>query len=123
MEEIIRKILREFDDSTEDEIRNIEDKKKYIEKLLPSIIKFFEDMFKDDLFEVEVANKRIHYASINYSTDTYLLKFKFNQIPKENVFNIRMTIIKILDNIFNIDTFKYGIPLDIEIYVKTWKKV
>jgi hypothetical protein len=123
MEEIIRKILREMDDSTEDEIRNIEDKRRYIAKLLPVIVKFFKDTFKDDLFEIEVVDKKIHYASIKLSMDTYLLMFKFNQIPKENEFNMRRTILKKLENIFNIDITRYGVPLDIEIYVKSWKKI
>ena len=123
MEEIIRKILREMDDSTEDKIRNIEDKRRYIAKLLPVIVKFFKDTFKDDLFEIEVVDKKIHYASINLSMDTYLLMFKFNQIPKENEFNMRRTILKKLENIFNIDITRYGVPLDIEIYVKSWKKI
>jgi hypothetical protein len=123
MEEIIRKILREMDDSTEDEIRNIEDKRRYIAKLLPVIVKFFKDTFKDDLFEIEVVDEKIHYASIKLSMDTYLLMFKFNQIPKENEFNMRRTILKKLENIFNIDITRYGVPLDIEIYVKSWKKI
>jgi hypothetical protein len=126
MKKIIRKILREFDDSTEDELTKlikIEDKKEYIEKLLPVIIKFFEGSFKDNLFEIEVVNKKIHYASVGSSMDTYLLNFKFNQIPEENKFNIRRTIINKLDSIFNINIMEYGVPLDIEIYVKTWKKI
>ena len=126
MKKIIRKILREFDDSTEDELTNlitIENKKEYIEKLLPVIIKFFEGSLKDNLFEIEVVNKKIHYASVGSSMDTYLLNFKFNQIPEENKFNIRRTIINKLDSIFNINIMEYGVPLDIEIYVKTWKKI
>lgn len=129
MEEIIRKILREFDDSTENELTNIdkilkiEDDREYITKLLPVIIKFFKDSFKDDLFEIEVSNKKIFYASTSHSGDSYILNFKFNQIPEKNKHNIRRTIVNKLNSIFNINIMKYGVPLDIEIYVKSWKKI
>jgi hypothetical protein len=123
MEDIIRKILREMDNPNEDRIKEIEDKKKYVKKLLPSIIKFFKDSFSEDLLDIEVTTKGVHYSSENYSTDEYLLKFYFNKIPKEHEFNMRRTIIRNLDNMFNINIIRYGVPLDFEIYVKTWKKL
>jgi hypothetical protein len=123
MEDIIRKILREMDNSNEDRIKEIEDKKKYVKKLLPSIIKFFKDSFSEDLLDIEVITKKVHYGVENYSTDEYLLKFYFNKIPKEHEFNMRRTIIRNLDNMFNINITRYGVPLDLEIYVKTWKKL
>jgi hypothetical protein len=123
MEDIIRKILREIDNSNEDRIKEIEDKKKYVKKLLPSIIKFFKDSFSEDLLDIEVTTKGVHYSSENYSTDEYLLKFYFNKIPKEHEFNMRRIIIRNLDNMFNINIINYAVPLDLEIYVKTWKKL
>jgi hypothetical protein len=123
MEDIIRKILREMENSNEDRIKEIEDKKKYVKKLLPSIIKFFKDSFSEDLLDIEVITKKVHYGVENYSTDEYLLKFYFNKIPKEHEFNMRRTIIRNLDNMFNINITRYGVPLDLEIYVKTWKKL
>jgi hypothetical protein len=123
MEDIIRKILREMDNSNEDRIKEIEDKKKYVKKLLPSIIKFFKDSFSEDLLDIEVTTKGVHYSSENYSTDEYLLKFYFNKIPKEHEFNMRRIIIRNLDNMFNINIINYAVPLDLEIYVKTWKKL
>jgi hypothetical protein len=123
MEDIIRKILREMENSNDNNIKKIEDNKKYIKKLLPSIIKFFKDSFSEDLLDIEVITKKVHYSSENYSTDGYLLKFYFTEIPKEHEFNMRRTIIRNLDNIFNIDITKYGVPLDLEFYVKTWKKI
>lgn len=123
MEDIIRKILREMDNPDEDKIKKIEDKKKYIKKLLPTIINFFKDSFSEDLFEIDVTTKGTHYSSENYSTDNYLLKFYFNEIPEKHKHNIRRTIIRNLDNMFNIDITRYGVPLDFEIYVKTWKKL
>ena len=123
MEDIIRKILREMDNSNEDRIKNIEDKKKYIKKLLPIIIKFLKDSFSEDLLDIEVITKKVHYGVENYSTEEYLLKFYFNEIPKEHEFNMRRTIIRNLDNMFNINITRYGVPLDLEIYVKTWKKL
>jgi hypothetical protein len=123
MEDIIRKILREMENSNEDRIKEIEDKKKYVKKLLPSIIKFFKDSFSEDLLDIEVTTKGVHYSSENYSTDEYLLKFYFNKIPKEHEFNMRRIIIRNLDNMFNINIINYAVPLDLEIYVKTWKKL
>ena len=123
MEDIIRKILREMDNPNEDRIKEIEDKKKYVKKLLPSIVKFLKDSFSEDLFDIEVITKKVHYGVENYSTDEYLLKFYFNKIPKEHEFNMRRTIIRNLDNMFNINIINYAVPLDFEIYVKTWKKL
>ena len=122
MEDIIRKILREMDNSNEDRVKKIEDNKKYIKKLLPSIIKFFKDSFSEDLLDIEVITKKV-YGVENYSTEEYLLKFYFNEIPKEHEFNMRRTIIRNLDNMFNINITRYDVPLDLEIYVKTWKKL
>lgn len=123
MEHIIRKILREVESSKEDRIKEIEDKKKYIGKMLPIISDYFEGTFGNNLFEIESSKKRIHYGNDNYSTDTYILKFYFNEIPKENEFNLRRSIINSLERLFNINVTKYGVPLDIEIYVKQWKKI
>lgn len=123
MEHIIRKILREVESSKEDRIKEIEDKKKYIGKMLPIISDYFEGTFGNNLFEIESSKKGIHYGNDNYSTDTYILKFYFNEIPKENEFNLRRSIINSLERLFNINVTKYGVPLDIEIYVKQWKKI
>ena len=123
MEHIIRKVIKEVSDSKEESIKKIEDKKKYIVKMLPIISEYFEGTFGDDLFELIVTNDRTHFGGENYSTDTYLLKFYFNEIPKENEFNLRRSIINRLNNLFDIDITKYGVPLNIEIYVKQWKQI
>ena len=91
--------------------------------MLPIISEYFEGTFGDDLFELIVTNDRTHFGGENYSTDTYLLKFYFNEIPKENEFNLRRSIINRLNNLFDIDITKYGVPLNIEIYVKQWKQI
>ena len=80
MEHIIRKVIKEVRDSKEESIKKIEDKKKYIGKMLPIISEYFEGTFGDDLFELIVTNDRTHFGGENYSTDTYLLKFYFNEI-------------------------------------------
>lgn len=123
MEHIIRKVIKEVSDSKEESIKKIEDKKKYIVKMLPIISEYFEGTFGDDLFELIVTNDRTHFGGENYSTDTYLLKFYFNEIPKENEFNLRRSIINRLNNLFDIDITRYGVPLNIEIYVKQWKQI
>lgn len=124
MEHIIRKVIKEVTNSKEESIKKIEDKKKYIGTMLPIISEYFEGTFGDDLFELIVTNDRkTYFGGENYWTDTYLLKFYFNEIPKENKFNIRRSIINRLNNLFDIDITRYGVPLNIEIYVKQWKQI
>ena len=52
MEHIIRKVIKEVSDSKEESIKKIEEKKKYIGKMLPIISEYFEGTFGDDLFEL-----------------------------------------------------------------------
>lgn len=49
MEHIIRKVIKEVSDSNKVTIKKIEDKKKYIGKILPMIVNYFEVTFGDDL--------------------------------------------------------------------------
>ena len=45
MEHIIRKVIKEVSDSKEESIKKIEDKKKYIGKMLPIISEYFEGKY------------------------------------------------------------------------------
>ena len=130
MRDLIRKVLQEKkqkgkeEDSTEDVIEEIKSNKKRIEKLLPKIINFFESTFENDLYKLEVdKNGSVHYGMENFSIDNIELVFYFNQIPegKENI--IRRNIIISLRDLFNVDITRYGVPLNVSVYVKTWKKV
>jgi hypothetical protein len=130
MRDLIRKVLQEKkqkgkeENSAEDIIEEIKSNKERIEKLLPTIIDFFESTYKNDLYKLEV-NKdgSVHYGMENFSIDNIELVFYFNQIPKGNENIIRRNIILYLRDLFNVDITRYGVPLDISVYVKTWTKV
>jgi len=140
MRNIIKKILKEMRDtpdwvekfhnlSTEERIEFIEKKKKYIEKLIPRIIELFEEKYGDYIDRVEVGEKGVHYGSENYSTKEVLLKFYFNNFDDnvaETNHDLKVQVIKDIKNFFNIDLEYYGVPLDLEFYIKTpkgWKKM
>jgi len=140
MRNIIKKILKEIRDapdwvekfhnlSTEERIEFIEKKKKYIEKLIPRIIELFEEKYGDYIDRVEVGEKGVHYGSENYSTKEVLLKFYFNYVDDnvaETTHDLKVQVIKDIKNFFNIDLEYYGVPLDLEFYIKTpkgWKKM
>ena len=140
MKETIRKILKEMREApdwvekfhnlpTEERIEFIEKKKKYIEKYIPRIIEFFERKYGDYIDRVEVEEKGVHYGSENYSSKEVLLKFYFNDVDDnvaETNHDLQIKVRKDIKNFFNIDLEYYGVPLDLEFYIKTskgWKKM
>lgn len=111
---------------TEGRIEFIEKYKKRIEKLLPRIVEFFEQKFGDYVDRIEVGEKRIHYGSENYSTVKFLLKFYFNDVDDnvaETNYDLMIKVRNDLKNFFNIEVAYYGVPLDLEFYLKTWKRI
>ena len=141
MKELIRKILREgmqiSDDApdwvekfhalpTKGRIEFIENYKIRIERILPIIIEFFERKFGDYLDKLEVGKKSTHYGSENYSTEKLLLKFYFNDVDDnvaETNYDLMKKVRNDLKNFFNIDLEYYGVPLDLEFYIKTWERM
>ena len=140
MRNIIKKILKEMRDApdwvekfhnlpTEERIEFIEKKKKYIEKYIPRIIEFFERKYGDYIDRVEVEEKGVYYGSENYSSKEVLLKFYFNDVDDnvaETNHDLQIKVRKDIKNFFNIDLEYYGVPLDLEFYIKTskgWKKM
>lgn len=140
MRNIIKKILKEMRDApdwvekfhnlpTEERIEFIEKKRKYIEKYIPRIIELFEEKYGDYLNRVEVEEKGVYYGSENYSTKEVLLKFFFNDVDDnvaETNHDLILQVRKDIKNFFNIDLEYYGVPLDLEFYIKTskgWKKM
>jgi len=143
MRNIIKKILKEMiimepntpdwvekfhNLPTEERIEFIEKKKKYIEKLIPKIVVFFELKYSDYIDRIEIGKKSVYYGSENYSTKEVLLKFYFNDnITKTmRVLSLRLDVIEDLQKFFNIDLGYYGVPLDLEFYIKTpkgWKNM
>jgi hypothetical protein len=126
MRNIVHKVLKEIKDlqnikSRKERINNIKYNKEYVEKLLPMIVKFFEQRFKDNLDKVEVKSNGVSYGNENFSTESFKLVFYFNQIPEDSKFSVRKEIITYLINMFGIDVTRYGIPLSITVLVKEWK--
>jgi len=128
MKDIVHRVLTETkilkEESIENSIEEIKSNKKRIRKLLPIIVDFFESGFKNDLYKLEVnEDSSVHYGLENFSIERVELVFYFNQIPKGSENIIRRNIILYLKDLFNVDITRYGVPLDISVYVKTWKKV
>jgi hypothetical protein len=130
MRDLIRKVLQEKrqkgkdEDSSEDIIEIIKSNKERINKLLPKIVNFYESTYENDLYKLEVnKDSSVHYGMEDFSIETVELIFYFNQIPKGKENIIRRDIINSLRNLFDIDITRYGVPLDISVYVKTWTKV
>ena len=67
--------------------------------------------------------------SENYSSKEVLLKFYFNDVDDnvaETNHDLQIKVRKDIKNFFNIDLEYYGVPLDLEFYIKTskgWKKM
>jgi len=128
MKDIVHRVLTETkilkEESIENSIEEIKSNKKRIRKLLPIIVDFFESEFKNDLYKLEVnEDSSVLYGLENFSIERVELVFYFNQIPKGSENIIRRNIILYLKDLFNVDITRYGVPLDISVYVKTWKKV
>jgi hypothetical protein len=127
MKDIIHKVLRETKElhnikSRVERVDIIEYNKKYIEKLLPTIVKLFEHTFKDDIDKIEVEKTDTRYGNENFKIESFKLIFYFNQIPKDSKFSITRDIIQYLRDMFDIDITRYGIPLSITVLLKEWKE-
>ena len=132
MKELIRKVLKEaklVDDapewvkkfntlSREDRIDFIENKKKEIEKLLPTIIGFFKDKFGGDLVKIKEFEKPVHYGHEYYSTTIIVLMFYFSS---DVDLSVKMEVRRDLKSFFNIDVEYYGVPLRLEFYIQRWE--
>ena len=128
MKDIIHRVLMETkmsrEESIEKTIEEIKSNKKRIIKLLPKIVDFFESRFENDLYKLEVnEDSSVYYGMENFSMERVELVFYFNQIPKGSENIIRREIIGNLRDLFNVDMTRYGVPLDVSVYVKTWTKV
>jgi len=117
VENIIRKILKEYSSAPEGDkearIIEIEKRKKHIDKLLPAMIELFKDKFGDELVKIEVDDKKVHYGNELYSTTIKNLKFFFSDEAKQNY---RKEIYRDINSFFGIDITYYGVPLYVEIY-------
>lgn len=131
MKNLIRKILREswskdpewvdkFNKSSREErIEFIEDKKRYIEKLIPKISKYFKIKFGKKLDKIVVHKKWVMYGHERHDTEQIYLNFYFHDVgPDLDYWSVKKSIIRDLSLVFNLDIEYYGIPLNVEFFEK-----
>ena len=104
--------------SAEDITKEIKRKEKYIEQILPKLIKYFKVKYKDELVKIEIESVPVGFGHANYLTEIPRLEFYFENSLVNRVYDI----MEDLRN-FDIDMSAYGTPLRIRIYEHTWKIV
>ena len=136
MKDLIRKILREstkissdapdwvkkfHELSREERIEDIKKRKKELERMIPKIVEFFKSKFGQDLVDLVVKEKGVHYGSESHSDNKILLDFRFSdKIP--DVRKLKHEVFRDLRSFFNLDIEYYGLPLDLEFHKATWEK-
>jgi hypothetical protein len=136
MKDLIRKILREstkissdapdwvkkfHELSREERIEDIKKRKKELERIIPKIVEFFKSKFGQDLVDLVVKEKGVHYGSESHSDNKILLDFRFSdKIP--DVRKLKQEVFRDLRSFFNLDIEYYGLPLDLEFHKATWEK-
>ena len=142
MKDLIRKILHEsiqishetpdwvekFGDlSDEERIQFIKDYKKHVERILPTIVKYFKYKLGDELVKIEIGEHGVHYGNENFSIQVPTIKFyfDFSNLNRDNNWSqlAKREIYQDLRLFFNIDITYYGTPLNFEIYKMTWERV
>lgn len=104
----------------------IKNNKKRIEKLIPNIVEYFKTEFGDKLVKIEIDEKEVHYGHENLSLQIPNIKFYFDftELPNnKNWSELAKRTIYIDLKYFNIDIIDYGVPLNFEVYKKTWERV
>lgn len=135
MKELIRNILRESingEDSSdwnkfnnlskEERVEYIKEYKTRIEKLIPSIVKYFKVRFKGTFQKIEIQEKRVHYSSENLSISIPVMKF-YIEDQDTNYSRMKQDIHREIKDFFGIDVYRYATPLDFEVYRMRWERV
>jgi hypothetical protein len=124
MRDLIRKFLLEYSSApqgnTEERIREIKRRFDHISELIPTMVKFYTKKYKNSLERIEVEEKKIHYGNENYTGKGIVLKLFFSEIPREN---IRGEVWDYMDRIFGINMKYYGVPLNIDVYIKKYERI
>jgi hypothetical protein len=135
MRDIIRRVLREtVEPSTdgvkkkyafktkEEKIEDIEKNRKYLENILPKIIKYFKLKFGDELVDVSVRVEPYLFLSADYNSERFVVTFLFDgtSIPETSM--NKSEIWRDLDSLFNLDLKRWDIPLSVWAKSTTPKK-
>ena len=125
MRESIKKILREYESppegTTEERIQEIENRFEEIKKMMPTIIRLYKSKYRGDLEKIDVDIKNIHYGNENYTGKELVLKLYFSDNLKKTT--LRGEVWDYMKNFFGIDMTYYGVPIDVEVYVKNYIRV
>ena len=125
MRNLIRKILLEYSippvGNREDRIREIERRFDEINHLVPSLIKFYQNMYKKELEKVDVDVKKIFYGNEQYSGKEIVLKLYFSDTIDTD--GLRREIWDYMEKVFGIDMQIYGVPLLVEVYIKKYERI
>lgn len=107
-----------YDLKREKQIEFIDNYKQHIERLLPTIIKYFKTKY-DDSVKIEVGSHKVNYVNERYSYEKIIIKFDFDgdSIMSLGEYGIKKKIYDDLESVFNINPRKSGTPLDIKVYV------
>jgi len=128
MRDLIKKILRENSLTTvsgtrEERIKQIDERIRIINRLLPKIKKFIEINFGSEIEKVEIGIKAVHYGNENYSVTIPEVDIYFKENTFYGVNEIKTQIFEVLKNYFNIDVTRYGVPIHFTFYKKVWEKM
>lgn len=108
----------ESDEMSEEEmLEKIKERERYIEKVLPKVIRYFKSKYKDELVKIDIDTIGVGFGHANYYTNIPRLEFYFNN----SLINRATDIKNDLSDVFDIDLSIYGTPLRLRVYEQTWK--
>jgi hypothetical protein len=134
MKDLIRRILRESWESLnpewfkkfmkmnrEERIQFIDNKRNYIEKILPKLEKFLRLKYKRTLDYITISKLNVKYADEDYITEQFYIKLYFSNIETDYS-SLKKSIFRDLSMVFGLDVEYYGIPMNIQFYENENKK-
>ena len=86
-------------------------------KLEKVMVKYFDQMYGEYLYEIETRYKGVHFGGVNYSAEYLMFKFCFDEgVSYSKVSDNRKKIRDAFNLMFNFDLGKWGCPIDVEFY-------
>jgi hypothetical protein len=126
MKDLIRRILRESFESPEwvknftkmnreERIQFIDNKRDYIEKILPKLEKFLRLKYKRTLDHITINKFNVKYGHEDYTSEQFYIKLYFSNIDTDYS-SLKKSIFRDLSMVFSLDVEYYGIPMNIQFY-------
>ena len=86
-------------------------------KLEKVMVKYFDQMYGEYLYEIETRYKGVHFGGVNYSAEELIFKFCFDEdVSYSKARDIRKKIWDGFNQMFNFELGKWGCPIDVEFY-------